>query len=144
MEGKHAPGTVFDISIIRKTGELPGGLIGKADFILGGYIFEGAVGIASGLPLDHSDVLAQLILLRFNHTNGLPINKKSIVNWPGTGGIFPNSNTERSHGIHFFQILNDPAGLRKTGIDQLSGSFFRGHVGRLPAQQKTNHTYILT
>ena len=136
MEGKHAPGTVFDISIIRKTGELPGGFIGKANLILGGYVFEGAVGIASGLALDDRDVLAQLVLLRFNHAYGLPINKKSIVNWPGTGGIFPNSNTERSHGIHFFQVLNDPSGLRKTGINQLSGSFFRGHVGRLPAQQK--------
>ena len=94
MEGKHAPGTVFDISIIRKTGELSGGLIGKADFILGGYIFEGAVGIASGLPLDHSDVLAQLVLLRFNHTNGLPIDKKRIVNRPGAGGVFPDRNSE--------------------------------------------------
>ena len=57
-------GTVFDIRIIRKTGMLPAGIIGKADLILGGYVFEGAVGIAPGLPLDDRDLLAQLCCIR--------------------------------------------------------------------------------
>ena len=127
MEGKHAPGAIFNVSIIREAGKLPGGFIGKADLILGGYVFESAVGIAPGLPFDNGDVLAQLVLLCFDHTHRFPVNEKSIVNWPGAGGIFPDSNTERSHRIHFFQILNDPAGLRKTGVDQHTGLFLRCH-----------------
>ena len=43
---------------------LPAGFIGKADLILGGYVFEGAVGIAPGLPLDDRDLLAQLCCIR--------------------------------------------------------------------------------
>ena len=132
MEGKDAPGAILDIIIIGKTGKLPGGLICKADIILGRYVFEGAVGIAPGLPLDDGDVFAQLILLRFDHAHRLAIHKKSIIDRSGAGGVFPHSYTERRHRIHFFQILYDPAGLFQPSIDQLPGFLLWSHADPSP------------
>ena len=69
MEGEHPPGAVFDIIVIGEAGQLSRGFIGKADAIVDAYVFEGAVGIPSGLCLHFGDRLAEIVLFCFDHSD---------------------------------------------------------------------------
>ena len=127
MEREDPARAVFFICVIREAGQLAGGLVGKADAVIGFNIFEGAVGVATGLLFNGGNILSQVVLFGFNHADRLSFHKKGIVHRPCAGGILPHGNTEGCHGIHFSQILNDPAGLLQPGVDLFSSLFFRGH-----------------
>ena len=127
VEGEHPTGAVFDVVIVGKARQLARGLIGEADAIVDVDVLEAAVGVAVGLLLDCGDGLSQVVLLGLYHAHGDAIHKKGIVHRPGAGRVLPNRHTERSQGIDLTHVLDDPAGLLQSLVDQFPRSLLRRH-----------------
>ena len=139
MECKDAPRTIFDIVIIRETGQLTSGFVGKANSIYSLHPLEGTIYIAVGLTFHGSDILTGIVFFGLNDADRGAIYEQRIIYWACASGEFTYCNTQPRKEIELLHVLDNPTGLLQFFINHFSGLLLRCHTASPSDRYTSKH-----
>ena len=128
MEAEYLPRTRFGIAQIGKAGERPGALVDDRPRTGAAQPLEAGFGIAGGLLLDRSDLLAPGLRLGLDYADRLPVDEQHVVCGAGVGLILPHRDAGAGVEVDLVLRLNLPAGPLQLHVDRLPRSLLGSAV----------------